>query len=111
MTAPMMAPAMVPESETVFARYPIHDTIALTTMAYGSAAFTAGHEAANESTVMPLAIQSTIAAVAGTETLSSRRIGSVSTNAAAAAAAIGATRTKISDGSGVTAGRVHHASA
>src|SRR5689334_8664088 len=58
-----------------------------------------------------LTIQRTAAAVAGTEMLSSRRTGIVSTNAAVTAARRGATITNIIGGSGAIAARVHHARA
>src|SRR6266576_3621814 len=64
-----------------------------------------------DAAVMRLASHRMAAAVAGTEMLSSRRTGSVSTSAATAAATSGAAIVKVIDGGGATAGRVHHASA
>ena len=84
---------------------------ALTPIAHGSVARTAARVASIDADDIRLPSQRTTAAVAGTDTLSSSRIGIVSTSAAASAAASGATIVNIIDGSGVTAGRVHQASA
>src|SRR3954465_6184278 len=111
MTAPMDAPVIAPDNDTVRARKPSHDTNALTATAHGSAAMTAGRAAITDAAVTSLAIHITNAAVAGTEILSSSLIGSVSTIAAANAARSGAPITNPSGGSGVTADRVHHVSA
>src|SRR6185295_16365988 len=84
---------------------------ALTMIAHGSAGTIASLPAASEAAVMRLATQSTAPAAAGTEMLSSRRTGIVSTSAAVRAARIGAAIVKVSGGNGETAGRTHQASA
>ena len=111
MTMPIAAPAMVPERETVRARYPRYAMTAFTPIAHGSCASTSAREAAIASRAIKLASHSTPAAVIGTEMLSSSRAGIVSTSAATSAAPSGAARTKTSGGGGLTAARVHHASA
>src|SRR5256712_12584458 len=84
---------------------------AFTATAHGSCASTFARAAAMASGVIKLAYHSAAAAVIGTEMLSSRRTGSVSTSAAVTAATSGPTMTNASDGGGVTASRVHSASA
>ncbi len=79
--------------------------------AHGSAAITLPRERSSDSGVIRLASHSTSAAVSGTEMLSSSRIGIVSTSPASTAAASGAAIVNAIGGSGVTAGRTHHASA
>src|SRR6185369_12021478 len=111
MIAPTSAPAAAPLRDTVRARYPSHAVSALTPMAQGSAATIAARAPANDAAVISVPIHNTAAAVAGTEMLSSSRTGSVSTSAASSVAASGAAIVKISGGTGVTAGRTHHANA
>src|SRR5919198_3026104 len=111
MTMPTMAPPIVPDSDTVPARYPSQATTTLTRSAHGRWDTTASRDAANASALINDAIARAAAAVTGTEMLSSRRTGIVSTSAAAAAAASGARNANLIDGGGVTAGRVHSASA
>src|SRR5207245_2766884 len=98
---PMSAPTIVPDIDTVPARYPSQATTTLTAIAHGSADRSAACEARNAAGDIKLASHSTSAADAGTETLSSRRTGIVSTNAATTAAASGARTSNQSDGSGV----------
>src|SRR5579872_1990686 len=111
MIAPTSAPAIAPDVDTVRARWPSHATITLTAIAHGSAWRTIAGTASNASTVIRLASHNTTAAVAGTERLSSRRTGIVSTAAATSAAAPGAIAMNHDDGGGVTLGAVHHARA
>src|SRR5437762_1061243 len=111
MIAPMIAPPIAPDADTIFARYPAHAKITLTPMAPGSAASIGAEDRPTASAVMRLASQSTAPAVAGTEMLSSRRTGIVSTIAATIVAANGAHHTHDHAGGGSTVGRVHSASA
>src|SRR5215471_4974515 len=111
MTIPTSAPAIIPDVETVRARKPSHAVAAFTPIAQGSADTTAGADASTAALSIRLAIQSTTAAAAGTEMLSSSRIGIVSTKPANAAAASGAATVKTSGGGAASAGRTHHVSA
>src|SRR6185295_7428557 len=111
MIVPTMAPPIAPDTETDRAAYPSAAVSTLTRIAAGRAATIPVWATASDSAWIRLATQRTAPAVAGTERLSSRRTGRVSTAAAAIAAAIGATIAKTSGGIGVTAGRTHHASA
>src|SRR5438445_8786257 len=108
---PTMAPAIAPERETVLALWPSHAVSTLTPSAHGAAATRAGRVEANDDASIRLASQSTAAADTGTEMLSSRRTGIVSTNAATIAAASVAAIVNDTGGTGSTAGRVHSASA
>ena len=111
MIAPTTAPAAAPDRDTVRARYPSQPVSALTPSAHGSAAIIAPRAASTDAAVIRLPIHSTTPAVAGTEMLSSSRIGIVSTSAASSAAASGAAIANASGGTGVTDGRTHRASA
>src|SRR6266581_313613 len=111
MIVPISAPPIMPDIETVRARYPSRAATRFTTMAHGRCAATACHDAAAASAVTVLASHSTADALNGTEMLSSRRTGIASTSAPAAAATIGATSENSNGGTGVTEGRVQHASA
>src|SRR5258708_28267850 len=108
MIDPISAPPTAPDNETVRARWPSQAVATLTPIAHGSAARTIAREASIDANDIKVPSQRTMAAAAGTDTLSSRRIGIVSTSAAASAAPIGAANTNVIDGRGVTAGRVHH---
>src|SRR5438046_1024790 len=111
MTQPTSAPPTAPDSDTVRARYPSHAVTTLTPIAQGNAARIVARDASIDDDVIRLPSHSTMPAAAGTDTLSSSRIGIVSTSAATSAAASGTTMVNVIDGGGVTAGRVHHASA
>src|SRR5262245_54562559 len=111
MTMPTSAPAIIPDVETVRARKPSHAVTAFTPIAQGSADKTAGFAASTAVRSIRLATQSTTAAAAGTETLSSRRTGIVSTKAATPAAASGAPTVNTIGGGTASAGRTHQASA
>src|SRR3954470_21171795 len=101
MITPTSAPAMVPERETVLARYPSHAVIALMPTAHGSADATALREADRAASVIRLPSHRTSAAVAGTEMLSSSLTGIVSTIAATSAATSGAAIVNAIGGVGV----------
>src|SRR6476620_7847078 len=107
----MSAPTTVPDTDTVPARCPSAATTALTAIAHGSVETTADCEAANAAGDIMLINHNTSAADAGTDTLSSSRTGMVSTSAATIAAATGPRTSNQRGGTGVTAGRVQHASA
>src|SRR5258708_2022193 len=111
MIVPTTAPPIAPDTETDRAAYPSAAVTALTRIAAGRIATIPAWAVASDSGRTRLATQRTAPAVAGTDRLSSRRTGRVSTAAAAIAATIGATIVKTSGGIGVTAGRTHHASA
>ena len=110
-TAPMIAPVTAPVGVTVSALHPSAATGTFTTSAprnaRGSQATAAAHDPPSISARPPI----TIAAEIGTEMLSSRPIGIVSANAATIAAATGAQTMNSGGGGGVTAVRVHQASA
>src|SRR5262245_1845860 len=108
---PTTAPPIQPDTLTVLARYPAYEIGRLTASAQGSVFRIRGQESRNVSAAIALVNQSTAAAVVGTEMLSSSLTGIVSTSAAAIAAMIGAPTVKKTVGAGVTAGRVHQASA
>src|SRR5438094_311156 len=111
MVTPISAPTIVPDSDTVPARCPSAATTTLTPIAHGSVATTTDREAASAAGDIRLISHRTSAAEAGTETLSSSRTGIVSTSAATIAAAIGPAMSNHNGGTGLTAGRVQHASA
>ncbi len=109
MIAPTTAPPIAPDTETVFARKPSDAQARLTPNAHGSAATTDADDAATASALIKLVNHSTAPAVMGTEMLSSSRTGSVSTSAAAVAAASGAQMIHAHDAGDAMAGRVHAA--
>src|SRR5437763_7960534 len=111
MVIPMTAPTSVPDIDTVPKRYPSHATTALTPIAHGSADRTVDCDPLTATGEIRLTSHNTSAADAGTDRLSSRRTGIVSTSAATTAAASGASTSNQRGGSGVTDGRVQHASA
>src|SRR3989442_4071231 len=105
MVMPMSAPTIVPDIDTVPARYPSHATGALMAIAHGSADSTAACDAVRASGDMSLINHNTSAADPGTDTLSSSRTGIVSTSAATISAASGGKMLNHNGGAGITPAR------
>src|SRR4029079_12586996 len=111
MMTPTSAPPSIPDRVTVRARYPSQETIPLTASAHGAVRTSRGIDAESAAFEHSVPIHRMHAATAGTEILSSRRTGIVSTKAAHTAAAIGAMMTKTGEGADSSAEPVHQASA
>ena len=107
----MIAPATAPAADTARARHPAVAIRPLTTKASSRFADTVPAAWCQAVAVTRLAIHRTAPAVAGTDTLSSRRTGIVSTKLAITAAAAGPTTRNAHAGVGCTAAAVHDARA
>src|SRR5262245_23283989 len=111
MMTPTSAPPSIPDRVTVRARYPSQETIPFTANAHGAARTSTGMDAESAAFEHNVPTHRIDAATAGTEILSSRRTGMVSTKAAHTAATIGAMTTNAVGGGDAIAGLVHQASA
>src|SRR5262245_18457357 len=111
MITPTSVPPSIPDRVTIRARYPSQETIPFTARAHGTVRTSRGIDAESAAFDHQVPTHRTHAATAGTELLSSRRTGIVSTKAAHTAAAIGAMMTKAVEGGDPIADLVHHASA